>query len=118
MSPARLGASLEDCRDCGRCCFDEDATYLPVFFVDLDRMSERTRAFTREADGRSFMALREGRCAALTIDPVAGRFVCGIYEERPDVCRALERGSAQCLGYRETKAERPKLALLRVRASP
>ena len=72
MSPARLGASLEDCRDCGRCCFDEDATYLPVFFVDLDRMSERTRAFTHEVDGRRYMALREGRCAALTIDPVAG----------------------------------------------
>ena len=117
MKASSLGASLEDCRDCGRCCFDEDATYLPVFFVDLDRMSEHTRAFTRTEEGRTYMSLREGRCAALTIDPVAGRFVCGVYEERPDVCRALQRGSAQCLNDRATKEERPRLALLRLRAS-
>ena len=45
------------------------------------------------------------------IDPLARRYVCSIYEMRPDVCRALERGSGQCRGELATKAERPLLAV-------
>lgn len=87
-----------DCVSCGRCCFDPRADYLPVFENDLARMSEVARARTRvDADGRRFMKLSGGHCAALAVDLKAGRFECRIYGERPDVCRWLEPGSGPCV---------------------
>jgi hypothetical protein len=52
-----------------------------------------------------------GRCAALTIDARDGSYLCSIYDRRPDVCRALERGSPACDGERGAKADRPRRAL-------
>jgi hypothetical protein len=65
------------------------------------------------------MRLAEGRCAALRIEdgtsPGEGRFVCTVYEARPDACRELERGSPQCAGERFTKAGRAQNALVTIR---
>lgn len=98
------------CLACGTCCFSTLPEYLRVFGVDLDRMDDRAQALTHFLGNRCYLQLDEGHCKALVIDPVARRYVCSIYEMRPDVCRALERGSGQCRGELATKAERPLLA--------
>ena len=53
------------------------------------------------------MAMEGGRCAALRVDRGRREFVCTVYERRPALCRELERGSPQCQGERDLKAERP-----------
>jgi hypothetical protein len=90
-----------------------------VFGVDWDRMDERAQSFTVWQESRCFMRMdgEGGRCAALDVDARTGRFSCGVYEMRPDVCRSLERGSGGCRGELEAKAGRPEalVALLRRR---
>jgi len=110
-SASDLGADLPGCVDCGACCFSDLPEYVRVFGCDLDRMDERAQAFTHFLGNRCFMRLDEGHCAALVIDPDLRRFVCSIYEARPDCCRALERGSGACRADRHEKAARPLLAV-------
>lgn len=55
------------------------------------------------------------RCAALLLDARSGTFACSVYENRPAVCRDLERGSGACRGELSAKGERPKRALSMVR---
>ena len=51
-------------------------------------------------------------CAALEVRRESGRnlYLCRVYERRPHVCRALERGSGACEGERHTKG--PRLVVL------
>lgn len=102
---------VPECTACGTCCFSELPEYVRVFGCDMDRMDERAAAFTHFIGNRCYMRIEGGRCAALAIDPIAKRFLCSIYEMRPDCCRSLERGSGGCLGELHTKAERPLLAV-------
>jgi hypothetical protein len=98
---------------CGTCCFSTLPEYVRVFGCDLDRMDEEAQKYTHFLGNRCYMRVDEGRCAALVIDvePASGpRFVCAIYDMRPDVCRSLERGTGACLGERHEKGERPLLA--------
>ncbi len=104
----------KDCCDCGRCCFSDLPEYVRVFGVDLDRMDDRAAALTHFIGNRCYMRLEEGHCAALVIDPRARRFVCSIYEARPDVCRSLDRGTGACLGEYTEKADRPDVAIERL----
>ena len=56
---------------------------------------------------RAFMRMREGHCAALEVRCVADgapEFFCTVYENRPQICRDLARGSPQCAGERTLKA--------------
>jgi uncharacterized protein len=87
--------SPSDCTACGACCFTDRHDWVPVFGVDVERMDARARALTREIDGRRFMHIEHGRCAALTL--VGGRYLCSIYPQRPDACHWLQRGSGECL---------------------
>jgi len=107
-------ADLPECTACGACCFSTLPEYARVFGVDWDRMDDATRAFTEFRGNRCYMRIEDGRCAALTVDPAGPRFLCAVYEQRPDVCRALERGSGACLADRHEKAERPLLAVERL----
>jgi Fe-S-cluster containining protein len=55
------------------------------------------------------MKMTESHCAALEIRRGAAEqpeFFCTIYEQRPQVCRDLARGSPQCAGEREVKGGR------------
>ena len=116
--PGELDArDLRECLDCGTCCFSSLPEYLRVFGCDHDRMDDRARELTYFAGNRCFMRIEDGRCVALVIDPERRRFVCSIYEMRPDTCRSLERGSGACRGELATKAERPLLAVDRLLAS-
>jgi len=116
---------VPECTACGTCCFSTLPEYVRVFGVDLDRMDERARAFTHFIGNRCYLRLDEGHCSALMIEPPreggAPRFVCSIYEMRPDVCRSLERGGGACRGERDEKGARPLLAvesLLRAKPPP
>jgi hypothetical protein len=100
-----------ECTTCGVCCFSDLPEYVRVFGCDWDRMDERAQALTDFIGNRVYMRMAEGRCAALVIDPVARRFLCSIYEMRPDCCRGLERGSGACQGELVTKKERPLIAV-------
>lgn len=44
------------------------------------------------------MRMIDGHCAALQIQSGANgpQFVCAIYDQRPQTCRDLARGSPQC----------------------
>jgi Fe-S-cluster containining protein len=108
----------EDCQSCGRCCFSDNPAHVRVFGCDWDRMDEHAQSFTVFEGNRCFMALVDGHCAALRADPETGRFGCGIYERRPDVCRSLERGTGACRGEYELKAGRPDVWLDRLRRAP
>ncbi len=121
MSLASSASTTNDvvppCTSCGACCFSELPEYVRVFGVDHDRMGDRARSYVEFRGNRCYMRFSGGRCSALQIDPVAHRFTCAIYEERPDVCRSLEHASGHCRADRHEKAERPLLAveaLLRV----
>ncbi|WP_438042025.1 YkgJ family cysteine cluster protein [Sorangium sp. So ce128] len=104
-------AVVPECTACGTCCFSALPEYVRVFGCDHDRMDDRARGLTRFIGNRCYMRIEDGRCAALTLDAERGRFLCSIYEVRPDCCRALERGSGACLGELHEKRERPLLAL-------
>ena len=101
------------CLACGACCFSTLATYVPVTGDDYARLGDDAERLVWWSENHAYLRLARDRCAALAID--AGRFVCTIYERRPQVCRDLARGSAQCEGERSVKAERPLLALRRSR---
>lgn len=102
---------MPECTSCGTCCFSTLPEYIRVFGVDMDRMDDAAVAFTHFIGNRCYMRMEGGRCAALVVDAETRRFLCSIYEMRPDCCRALERGSGACRGEIATKAERPLIAL-------
>ena len=114
MTSAALDADVPDCTACGACCFSTLPEYVRVFGCDLDRMDDDARSFTDFNGNRCYLRIEDGHCAALNIDPVAPRFLCAIYEQRPDACRALARGSGACRADRHEKGERPLLAVERL----
>ena len=120
MEPLTPAFPPADCRDCSRCCFSTAADYIAIFECDWDRMTARARALTtRGLRGTRHMRFSHGGCEALGLDAAGHRIQCSIYEERPDVCRALERGTGDCREHYVEKAGRPDVALTRLRkASP
>ena len=113
--PTALAFPPGDCRQCGRCCFSELPEYVRVFGVDLDRMDAEMQLHTNFISNRCYMRIEDGHCTALAIDPVTRSFGCTIYEGRPDVCRSLERGTGSCFGEFSAKADRPDVAIERLR---
>ena len=104
------------CLACGACCFSTLDTYVRVSGDDHARLGDEGQHLCHFIEHRCYMRLEDGHCAALRCD-VAGSFFCSVYEHRPEVCRGLERGSSACQAERITKAERPLLALGRLRSS-
>lgn len=108
----RLGAPLgpvpvpADCRGCGICCFSSKPDYVRVTGADWSRLGEAAERLAHFIGHRAYMRMREGHCAALDahLMPDGGtQFSCVVYEQRPQICRDLERGSAQCDGERGRK---------------
>jgi len=102
------------CLSCGTCCFSTLERYVPVSGDDHARLGDAADELVVWIGNRAYLRLEEGHCAALAIDRDAARFFCTVYERRPEICRALERGSPQCAGELSAKRERP-LALLQLR---
>lgn len=85
---------------------------MQVFPSDAARLGpERTARYVAEAvdeipasvgrasEPRRYLKMVDGHCSALRTDE-PGRFLCAIYEERPELCRALTPGSSSCLEAR------------------
>src|SRR5260221_9754689 len=87
---------LPDCRACAACCFSDMERYVQLSGEDHARLtSEERRRLTVFLGTRCYMKMEEGRCAALVV--AGGRFVCSIYERRPQLCRDYERGGPACV---------------------
>jgi Fe-S-cluster containining protein len=106
---------MSECLACGACCFSTLDAYVRVTGDDYARLGDRAEALVLWRDNRAFMRMERGRCAALAIR--GGQFVCTVYDDRPQVCRDLLRGSPECEGERITKGDRPKAALARLRGA-
>lgn len=105
---------LQSCTSCGACCFFDPPDYLRVLNIDYERLGERANALTQLIEGRTYMRQEGGHCIALCIEP-DGAFLCSIYEDRPDVCRSLERGSGLCRAEVMGKSHLPQAALVTLR---
>ncbi len=85
-------ATPADCRTCGACC--SFSSEWPRFTLeddaDLDLIPP---AFVNEAG--SGMRCVGDRCSAL-IGEIGVSTACGIYNRRPDVCRACQPGDDAC----------------------
>lgn len=90
-------ASIEipACTSCGRCCYQ-----VVELIAGVDVVAE---SMVVEHDGQRCMEQRgDGACVAL--DPVTK--LCTIYESRPSVCRAFDRGGELCVKVLERAAIR------------
>ncbi|MEO6599875.1 MAG: YkgJ family cysteine cluster protein [Polyangiaceae bacterium] len=99
------------CQSCGACCFSQIDAYVRVLGSDHARLREGASELTHFIGNQCYMKMADGHCAALVLEVTTGRFVCSVYETRPDVCRDLERASPQCAAEIHEKGGRP-LALL------
>jgi hypothetical protein len=98
-----------DCLRCGVCCHSQLTEYVRVTGLDWTRLGPEAEQWAHFVGHRAFLRMREGHCAALEIRPLQKgerEFFCRIYERRPQVCRDLGRGTPQCWGELEAKAER------------
>jgi Fe-S-cluster containining protein len=103
MSLPATEARALDCRTCAACCAAEVPSPMYVGLTPLDeaRLDPRFRA-RHVARGALLTRLDpSGRCVCVALRGTVGRRgSCAIYERRPDECRRLEPGSADCLRAR------------------
>ena len=106
---------LRPCLSCGTCCFSTLLEYVRVDGRDYSRLGTSAQTLVAFDGHRAFMKMANGHCSALAIDKRTGEFVCSVYETRPQICRDLGRGSAECLGELHAKSERSTVELSRLR---
>jgi Fe-S-cluster containining protein len=82
----------QPCQSCGACC--SYSSSWPRFSLEDDAALARIPAKYVAASG-SGMACTGDRCTALRGE-VGKATACGIYADRPDVCRACEPGDEAC----------------------
>jgi Fe-S-cluster containining protein len=102
------------CLECGTCCFSNLETSVRITGDDYERLGEAVEEFVHFVGNRAYMRLADGHCAALRVE-LEGRFVCTVYETRPDACRDLERESPRCAGELYTKHGRAGARLVELR---
>ena len=106
MTSAAARKAPDDCRRCGVCCFSDSSEYVWVRGDDWAQLGDDADKLAHFIGHRAFMRMREGHCAALAVRRDAenrAEFFCTIYDRRPQICRDLARGSAECEADRETK---------------
>ncbi|WP_250889051.1 YkgJ family cysteine cluster protein [Mesorhizobium sp. dw_380] len=92
-SSRRDNTSPFDCQSCGACC--SYSAEWPRFSTEDDAQLDRIPEKYVAAD-LSGMRCEGVRCSALTGE-VGKSTACGIYDLRPDVCRACMPGDEECL---------------------
>ncbi len=105
-----------DCRRCGVCCFSDSAEYVWVRGDDWARLGAEAETLAHFIGNHAFMRMRDGHCAALEVrrDAAGGaEFFCTIYENRPEICRDLGRGSPECAADLEAKTAQVAAAVAR-----
>ncbi|MBI1236204.1 MAG: hypothetical protein GC188_05905 [Alphaproteobacteria bacterium] len=90
--PIHMSVQAYDCVACGACCFSRHPRYLVLLPEDAGRALPPDQLF--EEGGRTFMDFSCGHCAHLQLD--TGQAICGVYEQRPEACRAFRAGSFEC----------------------
>lgn len=108
----------EDCIRCGACCFSESPRHARVSGDDYERLGDDAERLVSFIGNQAFMRIEHdgaeppvGRCAALLLDATTGTYLCSVYERRPEVCRALDRGSPACAAEHASKRPRARRAL-------
>lgn len=97
-----------NCLGCGVCCHAKSNTYVRVSGADWTRLGDAAERLAHFIGSRAYMRMEDGHCAALVVSLTPdGRpqHHCSIYERRPQICRDLARGSMECHGELETKAQ-------------
>jgi Fe-S-cluster containining protein len=95
-----------DCRRCGACCFSASPMFVRVSGDDWARLGDRAPELAHFIGHRAFMRMRDGHCVALDVRSARNgmfEYFCTTYDARPQICRDLARGSAECDAERETK---------------
>ena len=113
--------SPPECLACGACCFGEGERYVPVSGDDHARLGELAETYTQFLGNRCYMRMVDGHCAALRLELDGrgnGRYVCGLYAERPQTCRDRARGGGACRAELEAKHSVAQRGLLRVVTGP
>lgn len=82
-----------DCVACGACCFSRNPRYLVLLPEDTGRALPADSLIEAE-DGRTFVDFSCGHCTHLELD--TGQALCGVYNQRPEACRAFRAGSFEC----------------------
>jgi hypothetical protein len=68
---------------------------------DWSRLGPAADRLAHFVGHRAFMRMQAGHCLALDVRRTGDGspdFVCSIYEQRPELCRSLGRGSPACAG--------------------
>ena len=86
-----------DCRGCGACC--SYSREWPRFTLEEDAYLDLIPAKFVDERGAGMRCIGD-RCSAL-IGEIGQSTSCGIYSQRPDVCRACQPGDDACLMARE-----------------
>lgn len=115
MQPAVQPAPTPDadsaaCLRCGVCCFSQLDTYVRVTGDDWSRLGPDADRHAHFIGHRAYLRMVDGHCAALarqTAPDGSARYVCSIYERRPQTCRDLARGSPACEAEILLKGTRP-----------
>ncbi len=95
------GAPVPDCLTCGACC-----TYLFVIGVKpVDNVPPETIWNVTDESGEviidSYLKRDAETLYCTALEPTAdGKMPCGIYENRPSICRKFEAGSDKCHALR------------------
>jgi Fe-S-cluster containining protein len=90
---------VPECLACGTCCYSPSHEYVWVNGADWTRLGADAERLAHFIGNRAFMKMQDGHCIALDIRrrPDGTReFFCTIYEQRPQICHALGRGSPEC----------------------
>ena len=92
-----------DCLRCGACCFSRAEAFVRVTGPDWTRLGDTAERLAHFIGHCASMKMTDGHCAALSLRATpAGEpeYFCTVYENRPQICRALARGSPECEGER------------------
>ena len=80
------------CKGCGACCINKnDSKWVEVNLLDAINIPEK---FLQKGDIERF-AMKQteiGRCICLD-----NNNNCSIYEDRPSICRVVQKGDSVCL---------------------
>jgi Fe-S-cluster containining protein len=93
-----------DCTRCAACCYDNAVELDDRDLARLRRTGDPSLLRLRKVRGKTMLPLvgRDRRCAHLQAS-----LACGIYAQRPFMCREFPAGSEQCLTSREEIYDSP-----------
>lgn len=87
--------------------------YVRVTGEDWSRLGAAAERLAHFVGHRAFMRMQAGHCIALEVQRNGDGqldFFCSIYEQRPQLCRALDRGSPECAGELGSKGSAVRAA--------